>query len=434
MQLDNLEGGIAAAACEIRRVANRIALRLPSQDQTWLNHAVGHYTKELARLRRRVRSGDWSAEYAQTQVLLTSFTGRLAGLIRVAEGSRDNILPEPLSRKALEELANSFALDEPLPGTAKLVLISQGSKPPRVALEFGWQARAAHLLVADVLHAKGVVNRYDFNAPGRGRDRAGAQIASAILDGYTDWITFDFKNFYSSVGPKHLKWLDLPPKVMRHSVFCNAEMPIVGPTSKDRLKAARHGLPIGAMLSGKIASGLIGRMLRDIPGDFRAWSYVDDVAIGARSPAETTIIADANTKVVENNPAGPLAFKFFEIADAVSGFSFLNYRFRLEGRDGEPHVHIHPDHAAFNNLRDKLDRMLTVSDFDRVEDKMAAASEHADRWRSAHPLWDANSYAVANLRSLAESFAADHGTVCAKKHVPLLGPGACIGSAHPHLG
>ena len=210
-------------------------------------------------------------------------------------------------------------------------------------------------------------------------------------------------------------------------MFANAEMSIVGPISKDHLKAARHGLPTGAMLSGIIASGLIGRMLRDVPGDYRAWSYVDDVVIGARSPAETAIIADAVKKVVENNPAGPLAFKMFEVTDAATGFSFLNYRFRLEWRDGQPHVHVHPDHAAFNNLRDKLDGKLTTLNAPCLDQKTAAAFDCVDRWRAAHPLWDANAQALSNLESFAEIFAADHGTIHAKKHLPLLGLDACIG-------
>ena len=429
MKWDFLEGGIAAAAWEVRRSAYKIGPSLPPKDRAWLRHCADDYVRELARLRSRVRKGNRSGEYAQTRLLLKCFIGRLAGVVRVAARPNEKILADPPSRKGLEELANSFALDEPLPGTAKLVLIPQGSKPPRVALEFGWQVRAAHLLIADVLDAKGVANKYEYNARRRGRDKAGAQIRNAILDAYTDWVVFDLKSFYSSVGPKHLKWLGLPPKVMRHSVFCNSEMPIVGPTSKDHLKAARHGLPKGAMLSGKIASGLIGRMLRDIPGDYGVWSYVDDVVIGARSPAETAIIADAVKKVVETNPAGPLAFKMFEVTDAATGFSFLNYRFRLEWRDGQPHVHIHPDHAAFNNLRDKLDRKLAALSSPGLDQKIATALDCVDRWKAAHPLWDANAHTLSNLACFAEIFAADHGTIHAKKHVPFLGPEACIGSA-----
>ncbi len=432
MQLDIFAGGIATPAYEVGRAANRICPLLPPNDRAWLNHSVLHYLRELARLRRRACSGDRNAEYAQTEILLTSFTGRLAGLIRVASASAmEKFLPDPLSRKALEQLANGFALHKPLPGTAKLILVPQGSKPPRVALEFGWQVRAAHLLIADVLHAKGVVNKYEFNARGRGRDRAGAQIRSAILDGYADWIGFDLEKFYSSVGPKHLKWLGLPPKVIKHSVYCNGEMHISGLTHKTALKAARHGLPTGAMLSGKIASGLIGRMLQDIPGDYRAWSYVDDVLIGARSPAETAKIADAVKQVVEKNAAGPLAFKFLEIANSVSGFSFLNYRFRLELRDGKQHVHIHPDHAAFNNLRHKLDRLLNALNTKDIDEKIAAALNFATRWRAAHGLWDANELALDNLNFLVEVHAADHGTIFAKKHVPLFGLDACIGSSAP---
>ncbi len=419
---------VLARLTRCRKRVRKSCIFQPTYKQ-WADGLFHRHRQELKALYRAHHAEDANAEKAAIDRILRSFAGRACAVLRLHLAKQGPEITTPLTRKALEKLVNSFSLFDPLPGKAELVLIAKSGGECRPTLKFDWEAKAAQLLTQDVLEAKGLSNPYEFARAKKGRDRAARSVRDDIEAGYHHWVLADIKDCYSSIKPKHLEWLNLPRRVIRHSVFLNADMSSdCQHNQSGYLKAARHGLAQGAMLSGIIASGLIGRVLRTIPGDIGVRSYVDDMAICARFPAVTANIRNAVESGFNNLEAGPLTFKYLEIANAEAGFSFLNYRFRLETDKGQERVHIHPDHAAFKNLQAKLDKKLTDLNSKCVDEKVTTALEYVARWRAGHPLWAANAYALNNLEGFAEICAGDHGTICAMKHVPLLGFDTCIGS------
>ena len=386
-------------------------------DQRWLQEQFRRHRKELIRLSAAVRANNALKERSQIQRVLMSFAGRACAVIRVAQKDKLPALPQPFNRKTFEVLVNSLSLNAPLPGHARIILVPKNDGKVRPTLEFGWEVKAAQLLVSDVLAAKGLVNPFEFNCARKGRNRAASQVKDYIEEGYRNVVIADIKDCYSSIGPKHLEWLKLPPKVIRYSVFPNADMPIECLENQSGiLKAARHGLPQGAMLSGKIASGLIGRVLQTLSGDIRVRSYTDDVAICARTPAAADDIACAIKSGFKQLKAGPLAFKYLEVCDIVEGFSFLNYRFRWE----KEHVHIFPDQAAFKNLETNLRRLMTdLSDLN-LDEKLKRAEQYGRNWRTSHSLWHANKFAKFNLAEFLHQTVYEHGTISSKHHKPVL--------------
>lgn len=388
-----------------------------SEDQHWLQEQFRRHRKELIRLSAAARADSDKKERSQTHRVLMSFAGRACAVIRAAQKDKLPALPQPFNRKAFEALVNSFSLNAPLPGHARIVLVPKNNGKPRPTLKFSWEVKAAQLLVSDVLAAKRLVNPFEFNCAGKGRNRAASQMKDYIEEGYCHVVIADIKDCYSSIGPKHLEWLKLPPKVLRYSVFPNMDMPIESSeNTSEFLKAARHGLPTGAMLSGKIASGLIGRVLQTLSGDIRVRSYTDDVAICARTPAAADNIACAIKSGFKQLKAGPLAFKHLEVCDIIEGFSFLNYRFRWE----KDHVHVFPDQAAFKNLENNLRRlMVTLSDF-TLDEKLKRAEQFGRNWRTSHALWHANKFAKSNLEAFLHQIVHEHGPISAKYHKPVL--------------
>ena len=178
------------------------------------------------------------------------------------------------------------------------------------------------------------------------------------------------------------------------------------------------------MLSGIIASGLIGRVLRTIPGDIGVRSYSDDLGICARSPAATATIRNAVTSLFHNLKAGPLTFKYLETAEAREGFSYLNYHFRLEDHGDDEHVHIFPDRAAFKNLRARVHHLLDHYE-GSFESKKTRIHEYVKRWRLSQKSWTLKAGSIKLLNFSVEQMIEDHGTTAQLKHAPLY---QCIGS------
>lgn len=396
-----------------------------AEHKQWLDRQFHLHREELKKLFELHRKGDVHGEARATARVLRSFAGRACAIIGLYLEKKEPELQVPLTRKRFEEIVNSFSLFEPLPGKAKLVLLPKSGGDKRPTLKFGWQVKASHRLIRDVLEAEGMTNPYEYNRSNRGRDRAGSSVQDFIESGYRHWIIADLKDCYSSIKPKHLKWLGLPPRVIRHSVFANAELPIdCHDDQSGYLKAARHGLAQGAMLSGIIASGLVGRVLRTLSGDIGVRSYVDDIAICARSPAVTATIRNAVESGFTQLEAGPLTFKYLEVATAEAGFSFLNYRFKLEQDGGNETVHIHPDLAAFKNFKQRIYGILDDIPGKKGRDRVYL---YAERWRKSQKLWNANGYAKSNFDGSVEIMISDHGTISQLSHKPIL---SCIQSAH----
>lgn len=129
---------------------------------------------------------------------------------------------------------------------------------------------------------------------------------------------------------QHLAWLSLPQQVISNVLFANEYIHINGYHQNECIKSAvRQGLPQGAAVSGQIASALIGRMLENvISSEFWRVSYVDDVAIGARSQSQIEKLAKAIKGSFENHPAGPLTFSKFDLTHVTDGVEFVGYRVR----------------------------------------------------------------------------------------------------------
>lgn len=265
----------------------------------------------------------------------------------------------------------------------------------RPAISFGWRHRAQQAALRDVLLASGVWNPYEFSSAGKGPHAFVRRIIAAIEAGYRYWVVADIKNCFASVRLEHLHGL-LPLKrsaAWRGMIFLPKETLVSGiPETLEG--AARGGLPMGSLVSPRLASALIGREIRAAMSGSQglAMSFADDTAIGARSLKEAEAIKDALCDRLASLNPGPLTFKYIKVTSAVDGIDIVGRRIRLKWWVDEWKVRVQPSPRSFKRLAYKARKEF--GDIALLgETDMVLLRDYIRRWATAHdwalqPGWD----------------------------------------------
>lgn len=413
---------IDAEIAELERLSRdaRSQGLIAEADLTWFCAKVKKYKSDLASLLRSSKLGDDKACRTKVERLLHSGAAKIVAVARIAiRGKYENLPSFGLSQNVLEARIKTFDFYKPLNGFAQIHEVQSGSGKSRPTLNFSGNIRAAQLVITDILLAMQLRSSIDYNNPGKGHARAVRQICRMIELGFSEWLSFDLKNYYPSINRNHLDWLPLPNEVILSCVFPNAYLCISG--KEEVKKAVRQGLPLGAALSGIIASAMIERELQSvIEGDCWVGSCVDDVAIGACSPAGLSIVADAIESRFNKHPAGPLPFKFFKKSQASEGVGFVGYDIRDFGADGQHDVRAWPNGVSRKRFQlrlfDKLDKEQLL-DFD---ERASFSVKYAERWLSSFFAMPLDASLIEDVKIEAEIMASEWGTISQIKHYPIL--------------
>lgn len=328
---------------------------------------------------------------------------------------------QKLSASLLNMSASSLNLFKQIPGTARLIPQKKSNGGLRPTLAFRGDIVRAQFLVRECLAASGLGSAIEYAIKGLGRDKATDQIRAWVDDGFHHWFIFDIKDCFRSLKPTHVRtWLPLPEAAVQNVLFPNSYIHIHGYQEMEHIKVARRGLPQGAALSGQIASGFLDREVRPMVGsNQRVLSFVDDVAIGARDPADIEATAKAIIGKLQNLQAGPLTLKTSEIRNAQDGFEFLNYKFRIWNGD-EDFCHICPNQRAFSGLDRGLRNRLNALGDCHMSEKEQVGRDYAQRWLAGHGKWNMCELAELNFESSVDQMIHDHGTIFDQKHKPIL--------------
>lgn len=396
----------------------------PNELQFRMKCVERHY-RERRRLLGLTEKDDRRAIRRQNR-MLNSYAGTLCAFLEELASGKTSYV-RPIATKALDEHLRQCRPTRRLHECARLHVQSKANGSKRSVISPGPRARVSQRLVGHVLSARQLANPYEYNTAGRGGNAAVQRLIKLIEEKrLRDLVTFDIENFFASVKPAHLSWLALPPRVMKHSVFFHRNAILLcGKGHLAEAEAARRGLPQGARLSGDTASALLGRELCLLSGAGEIVAYVDDVVIGACSPAGAKNLAEALKMRFGNHPDGPLSFKTIKVVRAEEGFSFLGYWIRLVVDDGEPIVRVKPSHEAKQKLKRGVFRRLADlgADIDpKSVDK--CLNDYRDNWRRAFPLWkpDADALLLLELEVLgyADDFFSGYDRKLPVKAHPLL--------------
>ncbi|MFN3621032.1 reverse transcriptase domain-containing protein [Sphingorhabdus sp.] len=294
---------------------------------SWLRKQIDEHTKMCHSLRKAVIFGQHQKTARLQSRIVGSFASRLCGKLyesKYGKYSHKPLLPTPWNE--FERQVNRVPLVKTTADACHVYAVFKKNGEVRWLNSPGPRTRQAQRVLANILYARLPQNFSEFNSKGKGREAAVAEIIRQIEDkGISTFIVFDFKNFFSSVRPEHLQWLNLPKHVL-DTVFFNKH--VVQITQKGLLlktETARQGLPQGAIVSGQIASALLRRELRCIGGALGKVTYVDDGVIGASSPVQAHKIAKALKARFANLKGGPISFKKMEVRRLSTGFEFLGY-------------------------------------------------------------------------------------------------------------
>lgn len=348
------------------------------------------HVKQLKKYRGLIQRDRRQAAKNLQEHILRGFNGKFAATLRVHSRLKNTFKSiKPISFVELQSKAITICPYSKPRGTAQLKLEAKADGSFRPTLSLGAPSRASQQLVLDVLSAGGMHNHFEFNTKGKGRDAALRQLSLfAIEHDIRNFVIFDVASWFPSLGPKHLQWLKVPKLVLEHAVFIGAHVRILHDEHVREVEAARRGLTMGAMLSGKIASAFLGRELSALFGDEGTFTFVDDGVVCACSRADAKTIAETLKSRFGEHPGGPLNFKVLEVSDIEKGFSFLGTWVQLN----EDSVQLRPSHAARAKFKYRLFQKLDADEasilgFDAAVER---GMKHLHRWMSSCSEWRLN--------------------------------------------
>lgn len=355
-----------------------------------LKGSVEAHCRSLERVRKAV---DQLRQRTMAETLiLPSFHSHVCALLR-AHTRRSSYIP-------LEGLFRAASRSKQwLPLTEEIV--AQWHWKPKGGLRLirseGPRRTARRLVIRDMLHVMHVDSEIDYSRKGAGGERAFVgQVCKSIDGGLRWWWTPDIKNYFASLRPGHLKWLPLTRLLVKNDVFtprCAKVRVIIPKDVKKVLHALRKqypslhvntisemisftvqtvrlGLPEGSTLSPLLARGFVGRELRTLfgsPGVARS-SFMDDLAIGARSRKKIQTAVIALTERLASHPAGPIELHPLKPLDALgwakggNEIELLGYRLQPGAGYGENNVHVKPGARRLRRFRAKLREKLKNAD------------------------------------------------------------------------
>ena len=389
----------------------------------WIEQQITSHESKCRKLRRLHMAGDKRKAIHLEAKILRSFSARLCGeLYEYGRRKASLSAAEPIEWDEFERRVNQ----SPLRGRSfepALVHFTQKTNGTcRQIVSPGKRMRAAQRVLARVMDTQDGLNPHEHNCTGRGRNAAVNEIVRFILEeGIEAVVVFDLANFFPSVKPTHLEWLNIPNEVKSNVVFFTNHVPLISFANKqgplNKTKPARHGLPQGAIASGRIASALLGRGLLHLGGEKGIVTYVDDGVIGARTLAEAQKIAHALQERMANLQGGPIGFKRLEAYDVKQGFEFLGYWIAIRETNSELKVRLSPSHSAKRKFRRNLFRRLRklspASDF---ECALAEMEEYLKLWLPQFSLWQPSVEEIESLKDEAASWVDDFFNGCLAKY------------------
>jgi hypothetical protein len=408
-----------------RAAADRIASRSGWSDCERRNahKLISKHAKELKSLHNSgLGCGIASAKVIRKRNrTFKTFAGRACGeFYNFDQQRKKGQKPKPITWKSFEANLAHNPLKTGKSDGAIFYRVAKASGGHRIITNPGPRARSAHYLLSQVVTAQGWTNACDYNSAERGTEKARLAIRDLIQkDGIYHFVVFDVENCFPSVRPQHLQTqLRLPSEVISVLFMQNASPSLyVGV----KAKSARHGLPQGAPASGKIASALIGREIRQIGGVLATVTYMDDGVIGASGPSEANEVAKALSKRLEEKRGGPIRLKYAKVCDAREGFEFLGYWIKASGPDSGSEVSFWPSHSAKEKFKRKLYARL-----DKLEDSLdwdgaiSVLDKYRPEWVKAFSLWKPTTEEFENFLGETESWVSDYLSGSTKKFIPSL--------------
>jgi hypothetical protein len=261
----------------------------------------------------------------------------------------------------------------------------------------GPRRTARRLVIRDLLQVMQVDSNIDYSRKGAGGERAFVeQVCKSIDGGFRWWWTPDIKSYFASLRPSHLKWLPLTRQLVKNDVFTPscAKVRVIIPKDVDKILHAlqkqypspnvmtisemisftvqkvRLGLPEGSTLSPLLARGFVGRELRTLfgtPGIAKS-SFMDDLAIGARSRKNIETAVIVLTGRLLSHPAGPIELHALKPRDAFGWakggkeIELLGYKLQPGNGYGATKVHVKPGSRRLSRFEVKLREKLKNAD------------------------------------------------------------------------
>lgn len=422
-----IQTALAAVEKQIdRSVRRRIALNqnvtaenpsapFTDTEKQALRSAAKSYVKQLRGLEKAYKSKTRDCFHTARERTFTGFAGRLIATVRASESITGPVSFPDLETRA-NELSMYHAFNEPLAIMLKPKSGISGSWRP-VGLS-GRRRKAQQFILRDVLSATIGSSPFESTVSGAGGESQHFKdIADAISKGYHWWVVIDVKNFFPSLRPGHLAGFPLPKWAVENIAFlppgvpikvidprcdfiCDEECIIGGNDDpipgypypltcgelRSMLSMVRQGLIQGDVGAPQIACTVLGRELQQGLGKWgvQCRSFVDDIALGARTQSELTTAIKALTSRLQSHPAGPLELHEHEIKHVDDSFFHLGYRVR---RLPNGEVRVCPALKRFDRVRRRLlDRLKGSSAFDKQE-LIEEGLEYAQRWYQSQQAW-----------------------------------------------
>ncbi len=317
---------------------------------------TAEYMKLLRRISEAALQGDDKRLRSLIVKSLTSCNAKIAALVRVH--ARNNARR---TLNALRQESDEIDLTQPCLEPVRVWWKKKPNGGHRPIGESGPIRFAMQLMLRDVLVAAGEDNPHEFACRRRGPHKAADFIAANIRSGVRYWATLDITNCFPSVKPEHLKdMFPIDHAMLVHAAFIPEGAPLTplpGATGGgSSATAVRHGLPQGSPVSPKLASGLIGRLLRSLEGDYRVICYGDNIALGAEAQGEVETGVHTLGERLALLDAGPLALGKIELFEADSYVDFMQFRIGAMWSEGEfvDDTYRRPSGEAFERRRRRM--------------------------------------------------------------------------------
>jgi hypothetical protein len=299
-----------------------------------------HHEKQLRRFQRAVAAGDKAGIRTSQHRVLTSYSSKLICPVRSTD-KEDKLTAEKI-RTIAAELSPFVDCGEKIKVKIEPKASGVGF---RHVCDFGIKRKALQTLCVDLLATKFGVDPNDYLTKGRGAERASDRIVELMKEKekYECFILGDIKDFFPTIN---WEWIQsatgFPIDVVKHCLIVSDKPPLSvriplppSTTLASLAGAVRFRLPQGSRSSQFIASLVLGPSLQSLVPIDRFAFFGDDFAIAVHSEEEGEALTKALHGTFKSHPAGPFRLKRCEIAYAVDGISFLQYRHRIIAGTGK---------------------------------------------------------------------------------------------------
>jgi hypothetical protein len=186
--------------------------------------------------------------------------------------------------------------------------------------------------------------------------------------------------------------LKFPSSVSQDAASGGISFPCCCTPSEDLTKkTVRRGLPQGSVLSPLVARAFLGREIRAALGkkEVARYSFVDDLALGARSRPKVEHALDALRERLQGHPAGPILLHVNRPTSVENGrVKVFGYVLQPGRGYGGNFVHVCPHRVRFDRFHKKLyDRWKAESQPLEVEALDDFILERLARWMPSQQAW-----------------------------------------------